>query len=108
MIFSGANFDRTMSGEKTQTRRRQNGRPPRVKVGGTYAIQRGRYKPGEGRLLVLRVWGERAGAISDADARAEGFADRRAFLEEVAHLWKCPLREARRELVWAIEYRRIS
>lgn len=108
VIFSGANFDRTMQGSKTQTRRRQNGRPPRMKVGGTYAIQRSRYKPGEGRLLVLRVWPELAGQISQADARAEGFDSPHAFLAEVSRLWNQPIEDAALVPVWAYEYRRIS
>lgn len=74
MIFSiGNHIQQIIEGTKTQTRRPTD----RYEVGKTYAIQPGRGKKGipEGRVLILKKWGELSlsmSRISEEDARAEG------------------------------------
>jgi len=69
-----------LAGRKTQTRRLvKSDRAPWV-AGRSYAVQPGRTQKSIGRIVVLRVWQEPLGAISEADAQAEGFADRAEFL----------------------------
>jgi hypothetical protein len=50
-------------------------------VGRTYAIQPGRGKHSLGRFRLLAIKHEQARGISEADARAEGFASPAAFQE---------------------------
>lgn len=52
----------------------------RWETGRSYAIQAGRGRRQIGRFDLVDVWPDLASAISEADARAEGFAGREAFL----------------------------
>src|SRR5688500_13184371 len=89
-----------LAGEKTMTRRLiaqndtavedanghiqailSNGRD-KFRVGKTYAVQPARGKPQVARIEVLRLGRGSASAISEHDARAEGFHSREAFLNE--------------------------
>lgn len=51
-----------------------------------YAIQGGRGKPAVARFKIKRIGLERVGDISDADAVAEGFTDKAAFLAAFASI----------------------
>jgi hypothetical protein len=78
MIFQHA-WQQALDGTKTQTRRT---RPPCCTVGQPVAVQPGRGKHAVGRIRVTAIrYCERAGDISEEDARAEGFADAAAFRE---------------------------
>lgn len=83
-----------MAGTKTVTRRvvSDNPRSPWYRgacalvVGRDYAVQPGRGVPAIGRAVVTSVDRQRLGYLSDAEARAEGFADAAAFEETFAAL----------------------
>ncbi|MHA1286048.1 MAG: hypothetical protein ACTSPB_01470 [Candidatus Thorarchaeota archaeon] len=70
MIFNDDHVAQIFEGTKTQTRRESN----RYIVGREYAIQRGRGKKSEGRILIVRKWVETNpyDKISVEDAKAEG------------------------------------
>lgn len=66
---------------KSQTRRTAKSLTPRYRVGKTYAIQPGRGKLAVGRIRILSARLHVLEDISDADVRAEGFANREEFLK---------------------------
>ena len=78
---------KVMSGEKTVTRRlvSDNPRSPwyvdrcGLRVDHTYAVCPGRGKAAIGRVRVLSSQRVRLAAVSDDEARREGFADAREF-----------------------------
>ncbi len=55
-------------------------------------------------LDVLRVWPEIVENISEADARAEGFDSKAAFLEEMVSIYG----DCLRKWCWATEFKRIE
>lgn len=70
-----------LDGTKTVTRRPVNARTDcPYQVGRDYAVCPGRGKRQLGRILVLRVWTEPVGAITDDEARLEGFPGREEFI----------------------------
>ncbi len=73
MLFKPQHVEPILNGTKTQTRRLW--KKPMVKVGGLYWAQTQLFKPESrfARLRVTRLWQERLGDISEADARAEGY-----------------------------------
>lgn len=79
MIFRDESVRRILEQRKTQTRRavpeadRNGARRCRYTVGGLYAIQPARNKPGVGKLEVTAVRRERLGDMPATDARREGF-----------------------------------
>jgi hypothetical protein len=80
VIFQPALARAVAAGRKTQTRRPVKGdKPCRYRVGSDYAVQPGRGKEAIARLKVLEVREEPVGAITHADARAEGFRNVAAF-----------------------------
>lgn len=101
MIFQYT-WQAVLNGQKTTTRRPRkpneeavtgpdgrieavvHGGRTKWQVGKTYAVQPGRNEPQIARIRVTGIRAERAGDISDEDARAEGEASREAFLE----LWQ--------------------
>lgn len=85
MIFQHT-FQLVMAGRKTQTRRKVRTERPPCKVGASVAVQPGRGKKAVGRILVTALCRERLGKITEADARAEGFANRAAFIETWRHM----------------------
>lgn len=93
MIFTPDLAEKILSGEKTQTRRRRTGANPtnarggwvddpcRYKVGRTYAVQPGRGQKAIARIRILSVTAEAMCDMTEADALAEGFADRQGFVD---------------------------
>jgi hypothetical protein len=79
-----------MSGNRTKWR-----------VGGSYAVQTGRGKEQIARVCLTRIRSERLSRISQADARAEGFANRQEFLQTWATIHGVDSREVR---VWVLEF----
>jgi hypothetical protein len=104
MLFKPELLAKVLSGEKTQTRRMvkpgdvalngfrnpmtpgywigvvtHNGRT-KWQVFNTYAVCPGRGKVQQGRIFVRSIRQECAADITEADARAEGFANRDEFL----------------------------
>lgn len=77
MIFKRALPALVLAGKKTETRR--TWAVCRVKVGRTYAVRRSRFEKAKGRVLVLSTRQEPLGAITEAGARAEGFASQADF-----------------------------
>ncbi len=101
MIFRAPLFDLVLEGRKTQTRRVAAYEPCRYVVGRDYAVQPGRGKKAVARIRVLAVRMEAVGAITPADARAEGFdtpQDFRDYWNEL-HGWYMAER-----LVWVIDF----
>lgn len=104
MIFAADLAGKVLAGEKTQTRRparlatltpaaKHHGRakltfePCRYVAGRSYAVQPGRGKRAVGRILVRSVEVVTVGAISLADARAEGFTSTTAFYDRWRELY---------------------
>lgn len=74
MIFKPILIDRILAGAKTMTRRPVvDGKPCAYRVGQTYGVQPGMARPTVARILVTDVRQEPLGAITQDDARAEGF-----------------------------------
>jgi hypothetical protein len=112
-----------LAGEKTMTRRLiapndtavedangqiqailSNGRD-KFRVGKTYAVQPARGKPQVARIKALRLGRDNVSAISEQDARAEGFVSREAFLNE----WRTIHGDAKMNAdVWVIEFRLVE
>ena len=89
MLFKPEHVAPIREGRKTQTRRLW--KRPMVKVGGTYWAETKMYKPESrfARLKVTRLWKERLGAISEADAKAEGYENADGYLiafSEINHI----------------------
>jgi hypothetical protein len=95
MIFAHT-LDKVICGEKWQTRRivkageafdlsqqrvRVNDKRTVYEIGKTYAVQPNRGKKAIARIRLTDVRREKIGVISEADARAEGFASRDEFLK---------------------------
>lgn len=83
MIFKPQLARAVAAGRKTATRRPVKGdQACRYRIGHDYSIQPGRTKPGICRVKILDVQHQRAGDLTLADARAEGFrttADFKAY-----------------------------
>jgi hypothetical protein len=104
-------WDKVIAGQKTQTRRiikpketairgRYNqitrvmsGSRTKWRVGGSYAVQTGR---GQGQIARVRLT-----RIRQADAQAEGFASRQAFMQTWETIHGADSREVR---VWVLEF----
>lgn len=88
MIFTPELAGKVLAGEKTVTRRATSQNPAspwyeggcQPKKGSVCAVQPGRGKPAIGRVRILSV-GLVPLAISDDEARREGFASAQAFVE---------------------------
>ncbi|MFQ3567608.1 MAG: ASCH domain-containing protein [Aggregatilineales bacterium] len=93
MIFAYT-LQQVLSGDKRQTRRLikpgqqlaedgraiLNGQRAVYQVGRTYAVQPSGRQKAVARIVLTGLRKERVSAISEADARAEGFPSREAFL----------------------------
>lgn len=76
------------------------------RVGGIYAVQPGRGKPGVGRIQLNHIGEvERAGDLTEADALAEGFASVEEFREVYA---KMHGEQALEEPCWVLHFERVS
>lgn len=104
MIFRPELVGLILKGEKTMTRRpaKLGEEQCRYRPGRSYAVQSGRGKKATCRMRVLETRLEEAGAITDGDARLEGFDDRDGFLEYWRDLYgeEAPLDR----LVWVIRF----
>lgn len=82
MIFSGGLCEKVMDGSKTVTRRPyRHGTSCPYRVGRDYAVQPGRGKLAVGRIEIRRVGLVKADAITDGDAKLEGFEEASGFLD---------------------------
>lgn len=105
MIFKYT-VDRVLDGNQTQTRRpiKQRKRYTYA-VGNTYAVQAASGKGGGARLEVLRVREQLLGAVTEADARAEGYESLAAF----RHAWTAQYGGFNpAEDVWVVEFRLVE
>lgn len=73
-------WQRALAGDQTEFRQFKN---PRCAPGQTCAVQPGHAQKSIASIVVKSVYRQRLATVSDADARAEGFDDRRAYF---AHL----------------------
>lgn len=91
MLFKEYHAPMILSGRKTQTRRLW--KRPMVKVGGIYSAQTGFCKPETAfaRIRVLRLWKESLKAISEQDAKAEGYPSKAAFLNAFGAINHIPI-----------------
>jgi hypothetical protein len=102
MIFS-IFIDQVLSGRKTCTTCRGQ---CRYKVEHTYAVQRGRAKPSEGRILIEHIERVRAvGEIDQATAEAEGWNSPEEFREKYAEMHG---EKALKEGAWRIWFRLVQ
>ena len=98
--------ERVLDGTQTQTRRpiRQRKRYTYT-VGTTYAVQAASGKGGGARLEVLHVREQLLGAVTEADARAEGYENLAAF----RHAWTEQYGGFNpAEDVWMVEFRLVE
>jgi hypothetical protein len=109
MIFRPELAEKVMTGEKTVTRRlaSENPRSPwwrdrcAFKVGQSFAVCPGRGRNAVCRAVVTAVRLEEIGVLSEAEARAEGFASAREF-EEAFEAINGAYSEV--DLVWRVEF----
>ena len=76
MLFKPEWVEAVLRGKKRQTVRLKQ---PRVKVGGSYAVQTSFRSPAVGRIRVTGVRQVRLQDLSATDVKAEGFRTRREF-----------------------------
>ncbi|MBI4218840.1 MAG: ASCH domain-containing protein [Chloroflexi bacterium] len=100
LLFKPWNVENVLSGRKTQTRRLW--KRSRVKEGSRQKCVTRLFGEPFATVRVLRVWQEPLGAISEADARAEGFESRDQFLKAFEEING---RTDPRTHVWAVEFR---
>ena len=77
-------IDKIKRREKTQTRRVS--KTWRAKVGSIHQIRATLFGPSHCRVKVLRRWEEPLGAISDADAMAEGGYSRQDYIRDFCEM----------------------
>lgn len=103
ITFSHFLVEDILSGRKTQTRRLGK---KRWNVGSIHKVTRDRFNPKAifGKVRILDVRQERIGDITEEDARAEGFDDRKTFLRIFHGLnhRRLPALGWEDELVWVI------
>lgn len=87
-----------LSGAKTATRRT---RKPMVKTGGAYHIRTGFFEHLDEKIRVDRLYQQRLGEMTDADARREGADSLPGFIEEWKSLTGAWDPEA---VVWVAEF----
>lgn len=84
MIFSPQLAKKVLDSTKTVTRRRtehRDGRPIRYTAAGVYAVQPGRGKRHVGHIVVTHAGLEPLQAITEEEARLEGFSGWPEFLD---------------------------
>lgn len=105
ITFSHFLVEDILSGRKTQTRRLGK---KRWNVGSIHKVTRDRFNPNAvfGKVRILDVRQERIGDITEEDARAEGFDNRKTFLRIFQGLNRdrLPALGWEDELVWAITF----
>ena len=105
LLFKAEHVPMILSGRKTQTRRLWP-KGKRVNVG---SVQQARTRMLDAsstfaRLHVKRVWQERLGDISDADAQAEGYADAGGYLLAFCRINRVERQRASGLVVWCVEF----
>lgn len=101
ILFKPYHVPMILAGNKTQTRRKW--KRPRVKVGNVYQARTALFGKSFAHLRVKRIHHEILKDISEADARAEGYAGRHAFITR----WEMGFGKAS-DLVWAVEFERVA
>lgn len=111
MLFKPEHVDMIRSGRKTQTRRIWKS-GPRAKVGKLHWAKTAYNKDSRfARIEILRVWQEPLGAISDADAWAEGYDNQLDYLNAFLRINKATeenIGEVMRSTVWCVEFRDVT
>lgn len=107
LLFKEQHVPMILSGAKTQTRRLWP-KGCRVKAGNVYQARTKMLdsKATFARVKVLRVWQEYLENISEADAKAEGYQDRLAYLYAFYKIneSKVPSNVNEKMLVWCVEF----
>jgi uncharacterized protein YhfF len=109
MMFTEPLAAKIIKGEKTATRRVMSDKPGspwfkggcKYEVGQTFAVNPGRGVLRVADAKIINVYKQRLGEMTNASARAEGFADATAFWKAWA---KINGREDGGEMVWVVEF----
>jgi hypothetical protein len=107
VFFKPEHVEPILSGRKTQTRR--TGRK-RWNIGAVHQLRLNYEKSGHfADARILRVWQERLGDISDADAWAEGYDSIPDYQEAFFRIYRVPddpqaHYEALRLVLWCVEF----
>jgi len=105
ILFKEPSPGRILRGEKTQARKLWD--RPRAKEGAEHLLYRRPPVTGEkpfAKVLITRVWKQRLGEMTEAEARAEGWPTKAAFLEQFTadRRFETPLDQIE---VYALEFR---
>lgn len=110
LLFKPEHVPMILDGRKTQTRRLWP-KGCRAKIGSVHWAQTRMLDTSSrfARLRILRVWQERLGGISPADARAEGYRSSHDYLMAFHRINRVPLVAERRveienTLIWAVAF----
>jgi hypothetical protein len=108
ILFKPESKAKILAGAKRQTRKLWD--RPRAKEGAEHLLYLRPPITGEkpfARVLITRVWRERLADMSEADAVAEGYADKAAFLAQFARINNAKLkgRPLGDILVYAVEFK---
>ena len=108
ILFRPEHIEPIQAGRKTQTRRAWQ--KPRAKVGSIH-LAKTKMLSIEffARLEILAVYQERLGDISEADAQAEGYPSREAYLDAFARINRQTVGDDFFEqVVWVVRFRRVA
>ena len=106
MLFKDFHIAMILAGEKTQTRR--SWKKARAKVGAIHLAKvKMLSKEYFARLLILAVYEERLGDISEEDARAEGYPSKYAYLiafQEINHISDDDFTDMLKMMIWVVKF----
>lgn len=106
ILFKPESKEKILAGRKWQTRKLWD--KPRAKEGAEHLIYLRPPLTGEkpfARILIKRVWRQRLGDMTEADARAEGHDSLEAFLEQFQTINSRKIHQPLKQVeVYAVEF----